>query len=62
MTKRRVHTHPFLTDPVAAVDWRGRPTCAECYLPKSNSIHELPETTQEARERDASILGEKEEA
>lgn len=59
MAKRRVQTHPYRADPNGAPDHRGDTTCAECYLPRSNRIHDLPETTQAARDRDASILGEK---
>jgi hypothetical protein len=47
-------------DPVAVLVESRRP-CASCGMPKQNRVHQLPETTPEARDRDASILGEKEE-
>jgi len=52
--------HVFVPDADTA-DWAGRPGCRECPLPKDHDIHRVPEMTQAARERDASILGEKED-
>lgn len=61
MANRRVRTHHYQEDPVTAVNHRNEKTCAVCYLPRRNSIHQVPETTQEARDRDAAVLGEKED-
>lgn len=41
-------------------DHRGEVPC-RCGAPRKNDLHNLPETSPEARDRDASILGEKEE-
>lgn len=51
--------HLFVPD-ASAADWAGRPGCRDCPLPKEHDIHNVPETTQAARERDAAILGERE--
>lgn len=61
MAKRRVGTHAYHADPNGVPDHNGDIGCAECFLPKRNTIHDLPATTQEARDRDAAILGEQNE-
>lgn len=60
--KTRVPTHPFRHNPELGADHNGQRYCADCPLGERHPAHQLPETTQEARDRDASILGEKEEA
>jgi hypothetical protein len=57
--KRRVPTHPFVADPDTPPDHNARRFCSTCYLREDHEIHDLPETTQAARERDAAVLGEK---
>jgi hypothetical protein len=61
MTKRRVHTHVYQAEHGAAPNHRGEVSCAVCHLPETNTIHQLPETTQAARDRDLAVLGEKED-
>lgn len=51
--------HVFVPD-AATADWAGRPGCRECPLPKDHDIHQVPEISQAARDRDAAILGERE--
>lgn len=52
-------THTYLPGPLAA-DWRGGRPCT-CGLPRSNRVHDTPETPPEAAAIDARILGETEE-
>jgi hypothetical protein len=61
MSKRRVATHAYVADPNGVPDHNDDIGCGECYLPRRNTIHQLPETTQAARDRDAAVLGEKED-
>jgi hypothetical protein len=55
-----VGRHVFAPEP-DVTDWQGKPGCLHCPLPEGHDIHHLPETSPEARDRDASILGEREE-
>jgi hypothetical protein len=52
----KVGRHVF--QPGDLLDWRGRPTCALCPLPKDNEIHEVPAVPKEVRDVEAARLGE----
>lgn len=52
----KVGRHVF--QPGELLDWRERPTCALCPLPKDNEIHTVPEPLVGAADIDARILGE----
>lgn len=58
--QRRRARHVYTADPQVPADHRGEVPCV-CGAAKRSDLHDLPETTPEARDRDASILGEKEE-
>lgn len=62
MAKRRYRVHAFRHNTDLGTDHNGKRFCADCPLVEDHPVHDLPETTQAARDRDASILGEKEEA
>lgn len=42
------------------LDWRERPTCALCPLPKDNEIHTVPEVPKDVRDAEARRVGEHE--
>jgi hypothetical protein len=56
-----MRTHPYRGDAEDRLLRPGDLPCADCGLPRRNTVHTLPETTQAARDRDAAIMGEKEE-
>ena len=61
MSRHRRASHHYQVDPITMPLITSQQRCT-CGMPKANSVHRVPETTPEARERDAAVLGEKEEA
>lgn len=64
----RVHPHQFVADPDMPLDHRGRQTCSTCQLvgaqgdahhPNAPTPHVPAELVAAGRDRDAAILGER---
>lgn len=55
MTDQR--KHGYTPDTRLATDWRGLRPCT-CGLPRTNRVHDIPETHPDAEEISARILGE----